>query len=149
MIPKGLFIVCLTIIIVNARDVSTAYYWSSSADDVQFAERHCYPLLLVMGTFRTSILGFLFPSLASLVFRNSNGPLLYRSAAVVNLVPEVSVRCLINCGHPRFWNCNIIPLSLLMLLEWNRMRIVSFTREDYLRGLKGHNADTARSYLRV
>ena len=92
---QGLFIVCLTIIIVNARDVSTAYYWSSSADDVQFAERHCYPLLLVMGTFRTSILGFLFPSLASLVFRNSNGPLLYRSAAVVNLVPEVSVWSLI------------------------------------------------------
>ena len=54
-----------------------------------------------------------------------------------------------DCGHPRFWNRNIIPLSLLMLLERNRMRIVSFTREDYLRGSKGHNADTARSYLCV
>ena len=115
MIPKGSFIVCLTIIIVNARDVSTAYYWSSSADNVQFAVRHCYPRLLVMGTFPTSLMGFLF-ILGVISFQEK------QRATVLPIrccgQPRSRGFCAVSdCGQPRSWNCNIIPLSLLMLLE--------------------------------
>lgn len=86
MIPKGLFIVCLTIIIVNARDVSTAYYWSSSADDVQFAARASLLSVIVSdGRHISNLTPGLLISMLSVI----------QSAAVVNFVRKVSVWCLI------------------------------------------------------